>query len=58
MSCAAKRGSHRQYRHPDGRQVTVSFHRTSESFTLGTLKSMVEIQAQWCEADLLRLRLL
>jgi predicted RNA binding protein YcfA (HicA-like mRNA interferase family) len=27
-----QRGSHQRYRHPDGRRVTVSFHRPSDTF--------------------------
>lgn len=27
-------GAHRLYRHPDGRRVTVSFHRAGETFEL------------------------
>ena len=51
-------GSHKQYRHPDGRQVTVAHHRRGDSFQIGTLKAMVEQQARWTEADLKRLGLL
>ncbi|NVM57923.1 MAG: type II toxin-antitoxin system HicA family toxin [Desulfobacterales bacterium] len=51
-------GSHRLYRHPDGRRVTVSFHRSSDTFPPKTLKSMIEVQAQWDETDLRRLGLL
>ena len=35
-------GSHRQYRHPDGRRVTVSLHHASDVFRPKTLKSMIE----------------
>ncbi len=51
-------GSHRLYRHPDSRQVTISYHRPGETFPPKTLKSMIEVQAQWDEADLGRLGLL
>jgi len=51
-------GAHRQYRHPDGRRVTVSYHRGSDTFTFKTLKSMIEKQAKWTEEDLKRLKLL
>jgi len=47
-------GSHRYYRHPDGRGVTVSFHHSSDTFRMGTLKSMIELQAKWTDDDLLR----
>lgn len=50
--------SHRRYEHPDGRAVTVSFHRPSETFRPKTLRSMLERQARWSDADLLRLGLL
>jgi predicted RNA binding protein YcfA (HicA-like mRNA interferase family) len=51
-------GAHRLYRHPDGRRVTISFHRSGETFGLGTLRSMLESQARWGEDDLSRLHLL
>ena len=51
-------GSHRLYRHPDGRRVTVSYHRPGEIYPPKTLKSMIEVQARWNEADLRRLGLL
>jgi predicted RNA binding protein YcfA (HicA-like mRNA interferase family) len=51
-------GSHQQYRHPDGRRVTVAFHSSSDTFKPGTLKTMIEEQAHWTEDDLRRLRLL
>jgi predicted RNA binding protein YcfA (HicA-like mRNA interferase family) len=35
-------GSHRQYKHPDRRRVTVSFHHSSDAFPLKTLRSMIE----------------
>lgn len=50
-------GSHQHYRHPDGRRVTVSFHRPGETFTPKTLKRMLEDQARWTENDLRRLNL-
>ncbi len=51
-------GSHRQYIHPDGRRVTVSFHRSGDTFRLKILKIMIENQAKWSEDDLKRLKLL
>jgi len=54
----SQRGSHQRYHHPDGRRVTVSFHRPSDTFTPKTLKSMIERQAKWNEEDLKRLKLL
>ena len=51
-------GAHRLYRHPDGRRVTVSFHRAGETFEIKTLRSILELQARWEENDLSRLRLI
>ena len=53
-----QRGSHQRYRHADGRRVTVTYHRPGDTFPMGTLRSMIEIQARWTEADLPRLSLL
>lgn len=50
-------GSHRHYRHPDGRKVTVSFHHPSDTFPPKTLKEMIEWQARWSLEDLKRLKL-
>lgn len=52
------RGGHHRYVHPDGRRVTVTFHRPGQTFAIGTLRSMIEGQACWTEADLKRLKLL
>jgi predicted RNA binding protein YcfA (HicA-like mRNA interferase family) len=52
-------GAHQHYRDPaDRRRVTVSFHRSGETFKIKTLKSMIEDQARWTEEDLERLGLL
>lgn len=51
-------GSHQHYRHPDTRRVTVSFHRPGDTFSVKTLKRMIEDQARWTEADLRRLGLI
>jgi predicted RNA binding protein YcfA (HicA-like mRNA interferase family) len=53
-----QQGSHQRYYHADGRRITVSFHKSSDTFPPKTLKSMIEEQAQWDEADLIRLKLL
>ena len=53
-----QKGSHRHYRHADGRRVTVSFHHSSDTFRPGTLRSMIETQALWTENDLVRLELI
>lgn len=51
-------GSHQRYRHADGRRVTVAPHGSGDTFTLKTLKSMIERQARWNENDLVRLGLI
>jgi predicted RNA binding protein YcfA (HicA-like mRNA interferase family) len=53
-----QRGSHQRYRHPDGRRVTVAPHGGGDTFTIKTLKSMIELQARWTEVDLQRLKLI
>ena len=53
-----QRGSHQRYRHSDGRRVTVTFHRAGETYPIGTLRSMIELQARWTEEDLKRLSLM
>ncbi|MFN4218495.1 MAG: type II toxin-antitoxin system HicA family toxin [Candidatus Bipolaricaulia bacterium] len=52
-----QKGSHQTYRHPDGRTVTVLFHRSGETFRPGTLHAMIK-DAGWTEADLRRLKLI
>lgn len=51
-------GSHQRYHHPDGRRVTVSFHKSSDTFPPKTLRTMIEGQAGWKEDDLKRLKLI
>ena len=51
-------GAHQLYLHPDGRRVTVSFHRPGETFEIKTLRTMIEIQAHWTDEDLKRLKLI
>jgi len=51
------RGSHRIYRHPDGRRVVVAYHRLSDTFPIGTLNAMIA-DVRWTEDDLKRLKLL
>jgi predicted RNA binding protein YcfA (HicA-like mRNA interferase family) len=58
FSFVRQTGSHQRYRHPDGRRVTVAPHGKGDKFTIKTLKSMIELEAQWTEEDLKRLRLL
>jgi predicted RNA binding protein YcfA (HicA-like mRNA interferase family) len=50
------RGSHRIYRHPDGRRVVVAYHGLNDTFPIGTLRAMI-VDAGWQDADLLRLGL-
>jgi len=52
------KGSHHHYKHADGRRVTVTYHRSGDTFTTKTLKNMIEHQAKWDEDDLKRLKLL
>ncbi len=52
------KGSHRRYAHADGRRVTVSYHKESDTFPPKTLRTMVEEQARWTEGDLQRLGLI
>ena len=57
FSTVRQRGSHRRYRHPDGRRVTVPFTRKGDTFAAGTLRSIIEKQAKWSVRDLVRLGL-
>ena len=50
-------GSHQRYRHQDGRRVTVAPHGGGDTFSVKTLKSIIESQARWTEGDLKRLKL-
>ena len=49
-------GSHRIYRHADGRRVVVAYHGLNETFPIGTLRAMIE-DAGWQDDDLQRLGL-
>jgi len=51
------KGSHRVYRHADGRRVVVAFHRPGATFPPKTLAAMIAA-AGWQEEDLRRLGLL
>jgi len=51
------RGSHRIYRHADGRRVVVAYHVLGDTFPIGTLQAMIG-DAGWQEDDLRRLELL
>lgn len=52
------KGTHRRFRHPDGRRVTVPYSQAGETFSPKTLRSMIVDQAGWSEDDLRRLGLL
>ena len=51
------RGSHRIYRHADGRRVVVAYHQPNDTFPIGTLKGMIT-DAGWQDEDLRRLKLI
>jgi predicted RNA binding protein YcfA (HicA-like mRNA interferase family) len=51
-------GSHQRFRHPDGRRVTVAPHGGGDTFTIKTLRAMIEVQACWDEEDLKRLKII
>jgi len=51
-------GSHKRYAHADGRRVTVAPHGGGDTFTIKTLKSILESQARWTKDDLRRLGLI
>jgi predicted RNA binding protein YcfA (HicA-like mRNA interferase family) len=50
------RGSHRIFRHADGRRVVVAYHAAGETFPVGTLRAMIA-DAGWQDDDLRRLGL-
>lgn len=50
------RGSHRIYKHSDGRRVVVAYHSLGDSFPIGTLRAMTA-DAGWKDKDLQRLGL-
>lgn len=47
----SRSSGHRQYRHADGRRVTVSFHSSRETFAPKILRIMLEKQAKWSQED-------
>ncbi len=53
-----KVGSHERYTHEDGRRVTVPYTRRGDTFAIGTLRSIIEVQARWTTDDLRRLDLI
>ncbi|MGQ9477558.1 MAG: type II toxin-antitoxin system HicA family toxin [Candidatus Bipolaricaulia bacterium] len=52
-----RRGSHRIFRHPDGRRVEVVFHKESDPFPPKARKAMIEA-ARWSLSELKCLKLL
>jgi predicted RNA binding protein YcfA (HicA-like mRNA interferase family) len=52
-----QKGSHQHYYHNDGRLVTVSYHRSGDTFSIRLLRIMLQEQASWTEEDLRRLGL-
>ena len=50
-------GSHRHYKHSDGRLVVVPYGRSGGTHPQKTLRSMIEGQARWTMDDLRRLGL-
>jgi len=50
-------GSHRIYRHADGRRVVVAYHALHDTFPIGTLRAMIA-DAGWQDDDLVRLGLM
>lgn len=53
-----RKGATRFFAHPDGRTTTIHLHHLNQKFAIGTLKVIIERQAQWTEKDLKRLGLL
>ena len=55
---ARRKGATRFFSHPDGRETTLHLHKMGQTFAIGTLKSIIERQARWSEADIERLGLM
>ena len=51
------KGSHRIYRHKDGRRVVLPFHHYGDTFPPGTLNDIIKA-AQWSEEDFIKLKLI
>ena len=49
-------GSHRIFKHKDGRMVVVAYHHLGETIPIGTLEAIID-SAEWSEKDLIRLKL-
>jgi len=46
----------RIYRHPDGRKVSIHYHKSSQTYGANLLKALLE-DAEWSEEDMRRLKL-
>jgi predicted RNA binding protein YcfA (HicA-like mRNA interferase family) len=49
-------GSHRVFKHKDGRRIVIAYHHLGETIPIGTLKAIID-STEWCEKDLIRLKL-
>ena len=47
-------GSHRVYKHQDGKRIVVAYHHLGETIPSGTLASIIT-EAEWSDEDLTRL---
>lgn len=54
---ARRSGARFIFVHPDGRMVAVHYHRSGQTFPLGTLRTMLQ-DAGWSIQDLKRLKLI
>ncbi len=52
-----RRGSHRVYKHPDGRMAVIAFHKSNDTLPNRTLRAFLRA-TQWTEDDATRLDLL
>ncbi len=51
------KGSHRVYRHPDGRRAVLHYHHSRDTLPVGTLRQILAA-TRWSEEDLRHLGLL
>ena len=51
------KGAHRVYRHPDGREVLIAYHKGSATLPRKTLHDFLE-NTRWNREDAIRLKLL
>ena len=54
---ADKVRTERIYRHPDGRKVTIHYHRSSDTYGASLLKALLK-DTEWSEEDMRRLKLI